>query len=236
MKNLLHATLFSFILIVFSACNNQSSTKKTMLSAVNVNTDCAIINQSEFDSLINDYSNRYPESTLGGILSKDSLTILLNQMPEDSTAVNYIFCIDPSYNKTSMAMRSSAKSEGDTNLYCYRNAKTEESFCPTNCSLECATINGTIKINYSTYKSLYASFASTYSSSTHGGQFDKSALSSILSSISYTKDNVYFRFYYNSEFDKVGIILIGGKDESGNTLYYKNGLSSDSFCPNNCNN
>lgn len=233
MKNLLPATLL-LLMFVIASCNNQGTTKKAMLSSSNVNSNSVLLNQTEFDSLINDYSNRYPESTLGGILSKDSLNILLSQMPEDSNFVNYIFCTDTTYNKVSLAMRSSAKTESDTNLYCYRNSRTANAFCPENCSLECTTVNSTIRINYNTYKSLYASYASTYSSDTHGGQFDKTAISSILNSISYLNDNVYFRFYYNAEFDKVGIILVGGKDEEGNSLYYRNGTSTESFCPENC--
>ncbi len=233
MKNLLPTTLMLFTLAI-TACNNQGSTKKVMLNASIVNNNSVLLDQTEFDSLLNDFANRFPVSTFGGILSKDSLNNLLTNMPEDSTAVNYIFCIDTNFNKTSLAFRSSAKFENDTNLICYRNSRIEDSFCPYNCNLDCPTLNGTININYNTYKSLYASYANTYSSNTHGGQFDKVTISAILNSISYTKDNVCFRFYYNAEFDKVGIILVGGEDESGNKLYYRNGTSAESFCPYNC--
>ncbi len=235
MKNLLKSTLLLLLLFGLNACNNQNSKKNAMLSSANLNSGYVQLSQTEFDSLLTDYSNRFPESTLGGILSKDSLNVLLDKMPADSNEVNYIFCIDTSFNKTSLAMRSSATSENDTNLYCYRNSKYADSFCPNNCNLECSTINGTIKINYTTYKSFYSTYASTYSSDTHGGQFNKSAIETILNSINAT-DNVYFRFYYNAEFDKVGIILVGGLDESNNRLYLRNGTTADSFCPYNCEN
>src|SRR5574343_898358 len=136
MKNLLPITLL-FLMFILAACSNQGTTKKAMFSSSNVNSNTVLLNQTEFDSLINDFSNRYPESTLGGILSKDSLNVLLSQMPEDSSFVNYIFCTDTTYNKVSLAMRSSAKNESDTNLYCYRNSRTADAFCPNNCNLEC---------------------------------------------------------------------------------------------------
>jgi hypothetical protein len=186
------------------------------------------ISQAEFDSLVLDYKSKYPDNTWGGVLNKDSILQLVNAMNADSTEINYIFNTDVEFNKVAIAMRSSANPVP----LCYKNGKVEAAFCPDSCNLSNTTVDGTLKLSYETYKTLYQDYVNRNTNTTYGGSFDKDAMILILASLS--SNNLNFRFYYDSKYRKIGIIFIGGVDEKNETIYYKNGKTYECFCPNTC--
>lgn len=194
------------------------------------------INKVQYDSLTLDFKTRYPRDTWGGVLSKDSILHLIDIMPNDSTVLNYIFTIDSQFNKTALAMRSSANPDNNLNPICYKNANTMSAFCPDSCNMPIVNVDGTQKITYESYKSISNTYKTNNPGKTWGGCFDKESMLIILNSIDSGSDNLIFRFYYNSKYNKIGIIFIGGFDENNNTIYYKNGINDESFCPLTCNN
>lgn len=194
------------------------------------------IGKAQFDSLALDFANRYPTGTWGGVLSKDSILYLISVMPQDSNVLNYTLSVDAQFNKTSLTIRSSANPDEGINAVCYRNAKTQKAFCPDSCTAPTTNIDGTSRITHANYKSRSKAYRDSHPGQTWGGCFDKESMSTILNSIDSGSDNLIFRFYYNSTYNKIGIIFIGGYDENNNIIYYKNGLNEESFCPLNCNN
>lgn len=192
------------------------------------------INQQQFDSLSNDFKSRFPNLTFGGVLSKDSITLLLDSMNVDSGIVNYIFGFDTEFKHITLAMRSTVHRGGGSARICFRNGKTPEAFCPDNCEIKDNPIDGTMKIPHSEYLALHNLYRIANPNLTFGGCIDKSALGELLLSLSETNDNLYFRFFYDKENRKFGIMFIGGKDNNGDFLYFRNGLNSNSYCPNMC--
>lgn len=192
------------------------------------------INQQQFDSLTIDFKSRFPNLTFGGVLSKDSITLLLDSMNVDSGIVNYIFGFDTEFNRITLAMRSTVHRNGGSSRLCFRNGKIADAFCPENCEITEGSIDGTKKISHSEYLALHNLYRIANPNLTFGGCIDKSALSEIIQSLPSADDNLYFRFFYDKENKKFGIMFIGGKDNNGDVLYFRNGLNSNSYCPNMC--
>jgi hypothetical protein len=194
------------------------------------------ITKVEFDSLALDFQTRYPLSTWGGVISKDSIQKIIDSMPGDSSTIDYIFDDDVQFNKVSVAIRGSANPGNNETPLCFRNGKIAAAFCPDSCNFPTSNVDVTIRVSYTDYVKEFQSYAKTNANSTYGGCFDKESMILIINSINATSDNLNFRFYYNNEFKKIGIIFIGGQDENNETIYYKNGLNQESFCPNDCKN
>ena len=158
------------------------------------------ISNLQFDSLTLDFKTRYPAATWGGVLSKDSVLKLVNNMAEDSTSLNYIFNDDKQFDKVSLAIRSSANPVNNTLPLCYRNGKTDAAFCPDSCNFPTTTLDGTINLTHEDYKKLYEAYKTAHPDATCGGRFDKESMLLILNSLFANSDHLNFRFYYNSEF------------------------------------
>lgn len=196
-----------------------------------------LVSPAEYDTLIPAFANRFPSSTKGGVIHKDSIKALIESMPTETELVHFVFGIDTTYNKYMVAFKG-AKNEGDpdSKILCFRNGNSDDAFCPANCNVNRTGANTTtVKIDIATYKSIYDAFRAARPTMTFGGNIDKQALLDIVNSIDSKTTNLFFMFCTDPATQLRSIIFLGGTVD-GDKLMYRNGLNSDSFCPSNCSN
>ncbi len=224
------AMLFSFASIAIKPIKPVSSTKTSTDNPTSIH-----VNQSDFDALTAAFQSKYPKATFGGSVGKQDLQNLIQSMPAGSKFVNFHFCTDPTFNKTSVAfMGAKTAEEPVSEIVCLRNGNNETAFCPTACDMASPSNNTTVSITYADYESLAATYQSNFPKRTQGGNIDKEALQEIINSLPAEVGQINFRFCTDDSVNKTSIIFVGGT-ANGSVLYIRNGGSADSFCPTNCN-
>jgi Ca2+-binding EF-hand superfamily protein len=90
------------------------------------------LTNEEFNSLTSAYQAANPMATLGGRIDKSALSEIVTSLGTASS-VRFMFCTDPTYNKTSVIFIGGATGQpGGANLM-YRNGVDADAFCPTKC-------------------------------------------------------------------------------------------------------
>ncbi|MBL7812870.1 MAG: hypothetical protein JNL57_11650 [Bacteroidetes bacterium] len=200
-------------------------------SSTNAYTAAVKVTKAEFDALTADYASS-SGSTLGGMMGKSELKNFISSIPGSQDFVRFRFCTDPTYSKTSLMLKGDHTLLRNTQYM--RNGGSDESFCPTMCSLESTATKVSIDINASAYETLSTAYSEANAGKTLGGKIEKSALLEIVNSLPVSATTVAFRFCTVG--GNTCVIFAGGNvgQEGGSQLFYRNGGSPDSFCPTMC--
>lgn len=196
------------------------------------------VSWQDFEALTSGYAAAHASQTLGGNISKADLQKLINSMPASSQMVAFRFCTDPEFNKVSIALRGAKTPEQPlSELKCLRNGGSPDAFCPTICDAAEASSTTVLELSVEEFESLAGAYQSANPNLTHGGRIDKSALQNIINSSSASAKNIAFRFCTDPTFNKTSVIFAGGttNQPENKVLYLRNGASSASFCPVQCN-
>ena len=231
MKTLPIIAAFSLSLASFRFAGNQQPESTTVRNSTNAYTAAVKVTKAEFDALTADFASS-SGSTLGGLIGKSELKNFIGSIPGSQDFVRFRFCTDPTYSKTSLMLKGDHTLLRNTQYM--RNGGSDESFCPTMCSLESTATKVSLDINASAYESLSSAYSAANTGKTLGGKIEKSALLEIVNSLPMTTTTVAFRFCTVG--GNTCVIFAGGNvgQEGGSQLFYRNGGSPDSFCPTMC--
>jgi hypothetical protein len=192
----------------------------------------------DLNSLSLAYQIQHKKATWGGRFSKSAVQELLNSMPSSSKLIHFRFCKDPSLGATCLMLCGDKKVTHPTSyIRCLRNGGRQMSICPAACNINDKKSPNSIVITYEDYLAFSESFQKANKRMTFGGNIDKFAIQEIINSLPHESNNVSFLFCTDSVFHHTSVIFIGGLiNQPNNTiLSYRNGLTTNSFCPTNCN-
>lgn len=189
------------------------------------------LNPTEFDSLTNQYSKQNPSQTWGGRISKSELQKVINSAGEQSSTISFYFSANNEGRTSTMFIGGIE----NNSQFIIQNAGSSYSFCPTKCAMQSSSTNVTQTITTEQFQNQKLAYQSAHPGATLGGNFSKSAMQAIISSLS-NFSNVNFRYITDSKFGKTSLVLIGGSSgqPNGETLILRNGNSDEAFCPTHC--
>lgn len=223
--------IFASALITFLASFNNPQLKSSKSQSSGQFLAAVLVTPDEFTQLTSEYNPDNAGSTKGGMIGKTELLNFVNFIPNSQDFVRFRFAVDATSGKTTLMLRGDKSLLKNTQYI--RNGGSPEAFCPLMCDAPTSATKITMTITAEDFNNQSAAYEKSYAASTQGGRIDKAALVAIVNSLPTEAKAVKFRFCTDEATGKTSVIFCGGNvgQMDNTTLYYRNGLNADAFCP-----
>lgn len=191
------------------------------------------LTQAEFDTKTQEWSTANPSKTWGGRLSKSEMQEVVNSLGAAELITYRFGAVNSTTTFTMFKGGGVGQPEGESRII--QNGGSSYSYCPTKCGMQTSSTNVTESINTMKFNTQKMAYEQANPQSTFGGSFSKSAMQSIINSLS-DFTNINFRYVKDTETGSTALIMIGGStgQPEGKTLYLMNSGSSQCYCPTYC--